>query len=107
MSMQLAERRQFERTPVQWSGSLTSGESTDSCEVLCFSQTGAMIAGSNAVPLKGWVKLKVPDVGAFVGQVVWHRADRMGLNFTSGSDETQTNTENGVADESLFGLDPF
>ncbi len=107
MQTQPAERRRFERTPVSLAVTLISDDVMDGCAVLDFSQGGAMLSSSRAIPMNRPITLKVDQVGVFVGRVTWRNADRMGLSFVDISDRSAVPSEKGSPDARLIGLDPF
>ena len=94
MLSQLVERRRYERTPVSLAGTLICDDALNSCAVLDLSQGGAMLSSTHAIPMNHPVRLKVDQVGVFVGRVTWCNTDHMGISFIDSSDRSAVANEN-------------
>ena len=94
MLSQIVERRRYERTPVSLAGTLNCDDALNSCTVLDLSQGGAMLSSSHSIPMNRSVRLKVDQVGVFVGRVSWRNKDHMGLCFIDWIDSSAVADEN-------------
>lgn len=75
------DRRKYPRSPVLWTGSLTSADRTVDCVIMNASANGAKVRMSEAIPLTSPITLDIPRLGAFKAEIVWTKENKIGVRF--------------------------
>lgn len=75
------ERRNFDRTPVLWTGTMVCGDRTVDCVIMNASANGAKVRVSETFPFPSSVTLKIPRLGDFQADVVWTKENKLGVRF--------------------------
>lgn len=83
------DRRHGSRGSALWAARLREGADSHRCKVYDISLTGAKVQIDQALEPGMVIKLDIDQVGVIKGIIAWVNNDRMGITFTSDTEEVR------------------
>jgi PilZ domain len=81
------EQRRHVRKRVLWAGKIATKDGSFDCVVLNVSRSGAKLRFTAPIGPQRTVDLSLGSFGTLNAEVVWQRADKMGIRFTADPDQ--------------------